>query len=100
MATTPLTRPDIAIIGAGLAGLYAALEAADRGATVTLITKGALRASNSFMAQGGIAAAIGPGDSPEQHYADTITAGRGLCDPAAVRVLVTEGIDRIGDLER
>ena len=47
-----------------------------------------------------MAAAIGPGDSPDQHFADTITAGRGLCDPAAVRVLVTEGIDRIGDLER
>lgn len=99
LRTTP-TRPQVAIIGAGLAGLYAALEAAGRGAAVTLITKGSLRTSNSFMAQGGIASAIGPGDSPDQHFADTVTAGRGLCDPAAVSVLVTEGIDRIGDLER
>ena len=99
LRTTP-TRPQVAIIGAGLAGLYAGLEAADRGATVTLITKGSLRTSNSFMAQGGIASAIGPGDSPDQHFADTVTAGRGLCDPAAVSVLVAEGIDRIGDLER
>ena len=99
LRSTP-TRPQVAIIGAGLAGLYAALEAADRGAAVTLVTKGSLRTSNSFMAQGGIASAIGPGDSPDQHFADTITAGRGLCDLAAVSVLVTEGIDRIGDLER
>ncbi len=93
-------RPQIAIVGAGLAGLYGALHAASQGATVTLITKGALRTSNSFMAQGGVAAAIGPGDSPDLHFADTITAGRGLCDPAAVRVLVDEGIERILDLER
>ena len=94
------SRPDLLIAGAGLAGLYAALAAADRGGDVTLVTKGSLRASNSFMAQGGVAAAIGPGDDPEQHLADTVTAGRGLCDPQAVRVLVTEGIDRIRDLAR
>ena len=94
------SRPDLLIAGAGLAGLYAALAAADRRADVTLVTKGSLRASNSFMAQGGVAAAIGPGDDPRQHLADTVTAGRGLCDPQAVRVLVTEGIDRIGDLAR
>ena len=52
------------------------------------------------MAQGGVAAAIGSGDSPDLHFADTITAGRGLCDPAAVRVLVDEGVERIRDLER
>ena len=94
------SRPDLLIAGAGLAGLYGALQAAEQGAAVTLVTKGSLRASNSFMAQGGVAAAIGPGDDPEQHLADTLTAGRGLCDPAAVRVLVTEGIDRIADLAR
>jgi L-aspartate oxidase len=94
------SRPDLLIAGAGLAGLYGALQAADRGAAVTLVTKGSLRASNSFMAQGGVAAAIGPGDDPGQHLADTITAGRGLCDAEAVRVLVTEGIDRITDLAR
>ncbi len=100
VSTPHPNRPQIAIIGAGLAGLYGALHAASLGATVTLITKGGLRASNSFMAQGGVAAAIGAGDSPDLHFADTITAGRGLCDPAAVRVLVDEGVERIRDLER
>ena len=47
-------------------------------------------------AQGGIAAALGPGDSPEQHLADTLTAGAGVCDDAAVRALVTEGPARCG----
>jgi L-aspartate oxidase len=94
------TTPDLLVVGAGLAGLYAALRAADRGAGVTLVTKGSLRASNSFMAQGGVAAAIGPGDSPAQHAEDTIRVGRGLCDPAAVTVLVEEGVRRIGDLTR
>jgi L-aspartate oxidase len=96
----PFTTPDLLVVGAGLAGLYAALQAADRGAGVTLVTKGSLRASNSFMAQGGVAAAIGPGDSPAQHAADTIRVGRGLCDPAAVTVLVEEGVRRIGELTR
>jgi L-aspartate oxidase len=92
--------PDLLVVGAGLAGLYAALQAADRGAAVTLVTKGSLRASNSFMAQGGVAAAIALGDSPAQHAEDTIRVGRGLCDPAAVAVLVEEGVRRIGDLTR
>jgi L-aspartate oxidase len=92
------TTPDLLVVGAGLAGLYAALRAADRGASVTLVTKGSLRASNSFMAQGGVAAAIGPGDSPARHAEDTIRVGRGLCDPAAVAVLVEEGVRRIADL--
>ena len=100
MRNHPFTTPDLLVVGAGLAGLYAALRAADRGAAVTLVTKGSLRASNSFMAQGGVAAAIGPGDSPAQHAEDTIRVGRGLCDPAAVTVLVEEGVRRIGDLTR
>ena len=100
MSRATPTRPQVAVIGAGLAGLYGALSAAAQGASVTLVTKGSLRASNSFMAQGGIAAAIGPGDSPDQHLADTLTAGRGLCNADAVGVLVTEGIERIGSLER
>ena len=90
------TTPDLLVVGAGLAGLYAALRAADRDAAVTLVTKGSLRASNSFMAQGGVAAAIAPDDSPAQHAEDTIRVGRGLCDPAAVAVLVEEGVRRIG----
>jgi L-aspartate oxidase len=90
---------DLLVAGAGLAGLYAALEAARRGASVVLVTKGSLRSSNSFYAQGGVAAAIGPDDRPELHLADTLAAGRGLCDPAAVEVLVSEGPARMRDLE-
>ena len=93
-------KADVLVVGAGLAGLHAALCAAGRGAAVTLVTKGGLRASNSYMAQGGIAAAIGPGDHPDLHLADTIRVGRGLCDPAAVRVLVDAGGAAIDGLEQ
>jgi len=80
--------------------MYAALEAATAGARVVLVTKGSLRASNSFYAQGGIAAAIGPDDHPALHMEDTIRAGRGLSNPAAVRVLASEAAGRIADLRR
>ena len=100
MSSQDPVRTDVLVLGAGLAGLYAALHAAELGAAVTLVTKGSLQASNSYMAQGGVAAAVGAGDSPALHADDTLTVGRGLCDPAAVRVLVEEGADRIGDLER
>ena len=93
-------RTDVLVVGAGLAGLYASLEASARGARVTLVTKGSLQASNSFMAQGGIAAAVGPDDDPELHLADTLAVGRGLADPAAAAVLVREGVDRVADLGR
>jgi L-aspartate oxidase len=89
---------DLLVAGAGLAGLYAALQAAEAGATVRLVTKGTLRASNSFEAQGGVAAAIGGDDDPALHMEDTLRAGRGLCDPAAVEMLVTEGPARIRHL--
>src|SRR5918998_1367195 len=79
MATRAL-HPDLLVVGAGLAGLYAALHAARGGARVALVTKGALRASTSFHAQGGIAAAVGADDSPADHAADTMRVGRGLCD--------------------
>jgi L-aspartate oxidase len=91
---------DLLVAGAGLAGLYAALHAADQGATVVLVSKGSLRTSNSFYAQGGVAAAIGPDDDPELHLADTLLVGRALCDRAAVELLVHEGPSRIADLER
>jgi L-aspartate oxidase len=100
MGSTVTVRTDVLVLGAGLAGLYAALHAAGQGAAVTLATKGSLQASNSYMAQGGVAAAVGADDGFEQHAADTIAVGRGLCDPAAVRVLVEEGPARISDLER
>jgi L-aspartate oxidase len=99
MSSDAPVRTDVLVLGAGLAGLYGALRAAAQGARVTLVTKGSLQASNSYLAQGGVAAAIGRGDSPADHAADTIAAGRGLCDPAAVDVLVAEGPERIADLE-
>jgi len=99
MASATPVRTEVLVLGAGLAGLYAALAAARRGADVVLATKGSLQASNSYMAQGGVAAVVADGDSFAQHAADTIAAGRGLCDPAAVDVLVQGGPERIADLE-
>ena len=75
----------------------AALTAAPR-SRVALVTKGALEEGCSRWAQGGIAAAVGPDDSPEQHAADTLAAGRGLGDPRAVAVLVEEGPRRVREL--
>lgn len=81
---------DVLVIGAGAAGLTAALAAAARGACVLVLARGSLPESNSAWAQGGIAAALDPADSPGIHVADTLTAGAGLCDPAAVAVLAHE----------
>jgi L-aspartate oxidase len=90
---------DVLVIGGGIAGLTAAAGAARRW-NVGLITKGTLEETTTFLAQGGIAAAIGPYDSPALHLADTLEAGVGLCDDEAVRVLVEEGPERVHDLER
>lgn len=90
---------DYLIIGSGIAGLFTALEAAKHG-TVLVITKNALEESNTRYAQGGIAAAIASGDSPQLHYEDTLVAGAGLCDSAAVRVLCDDAPARIADLLR
>jgi len=100
MGSTVTVRTDVLVLGAGLAGLYAALHAAGQGAAVTLATKGSLRASNSYLAQGGVAAAVGADDGFELHAADTMEVGRGLCDRDAVRTLAEEGPARIADLER
>src|ERR1700757_2861998 len=88
---------DFLIIGSGLAGLYAALYASKFG-KVALLTKSTLEESNSYWAQGGIAAAIDPEDSPVFHIEDTIKAGRGLCNEEAVEILVREGRERVMDL--
>ncbi len=86
---------DVVVIGAGVAGLRSALALASR-RHVLLLTKTALATGGaSARAQGGIAAAVGPGDSPRLHSADTLAAGDGLCDPAAVDVLVREGPDQV-----
>ncbi|MCZ2109596.1 MAG: L-aspartate oxidase [Dehalococcoidia bacterium] len=85
------------VLGSGIAGLFVALEVS-RSGPVLVLTKGSIDDCNTRWAQGGIAAAIGPLDSPEQHLADTISAGAGLVDPEAARVLCFEGPDRIRDL--
>jgi L-aspartate oxidase len=88
---------DYIIIGSGIAGLFTALLASKHG-TVLVLTKAALEESNTRYAQGGIAAAISPSDSPALHFEDTIAAGAGLCDTRAVEVLTGEAPARIRDL--
>jgi L-aspartate oxidase len=85
------------VLGAGAAGLWCALHAAERGA-VTIVAPGAAELSATAWAQGGIAAVSQPDDSPEQHAADTIAAGAGLCDPRAVEVLVREAPEAVAEL--
>ncbi len=91
------TKYDYVIVGSGIAGLYAAILAREHGSVVVL-TKGSIDDCNTRWAQGGIAAPIGAGDSPEQHLRDTIEAGAGLVDEEAARVLTSEAADRIRDL--
>ncbi len=93
-------RSDVVVAGAGVAGLSAALVAAEDGASVLVLAKASHRSSNSYAAQGGIAAAVGPGDDPELHAADTLAAGRGLCRSSAVGLLTEEAPARIADLRR
>jgi L-aspartate oxidase len=83
---------DVVVAGSGVAGLTTALHIARHSPLrVLLVTKDVLAAGSTRWAQGGIAAALGADDSPEQHYTDTVVAGAGICDEAAVRVLVREG---------
>lgn len=88
---------DFLIIGSGLAGLYSAFEASKYG-SVAIVTKSKLDVSNSYYAQGGIAAVTDSDDYPQLHLEDTLIAGRGLCDYTPVDILVNEGPDRIKDL--
>jgi L-aspartate oxidase len=91
---------DVVVVGSGVAGLTAALHAADAvgDGSVLLVTKVLVDAGSTRWAQGGVAAALGPDDSPEEHLRDTLAAGVGLCDVAAVRVLCEEGPARLHEL--
>ena len=95
-----VTRADVVVVGSGIAGLTAALRihAADPALRMLVVTKDVLAAGSTQWAQGGIAAALGPGDTPEQHERDTLVAGAGVCDGDAVRVLVTEGPAAVHEL--
>lgn len=91
------------VVGSGIAGLYSALLAAEAGAEVVLLTKGALADSNTYYAQGGISAVLdepAPGDTVAAHIADTLAAGAGHCNEEAVRVLCTEARVDIAGLGR
>lgn len=96
-------RRRLVVVGSGIAGLYSALLAADAGADVVLLSKGALADSNTFFAQGGISAVLdepAPGDTVAAHITDTLKAGAGHCNEEAVRVLCTEARLDIRGLER
>jgi L-aspartate oxidase len=97
---SPLERLDVLVVGSGVAGLSAAVRLAELGgARVGVLTKGELEQSTTRWAQGGIAAVLpGDEDSTDLHLADTLRAGAGLCDQAAVRVLVDEGSERVHEL--
>lgn len=95
--------PRLIVVGSGIAGLYAALLAAERGADVVLLSKAALTDSNTSYAQGGICAVLdlpAPGDTVEAHIEDTLSAGAGHCDPEAVAVLCREARQDIAGLLR
>ena len=90
-------NPDFLVIGAGVAGMRAAIELAGAG-SVLVVAKDSLRESSSEYAQGGIAVALSDDDEVELHEQDTLFAGDGLCDRAAVRTLVEDGPARIQEL--
>ncbi|MDQ0726026.1 L-aspartate oxidase [Microbacterium sp. W4I20] len=89
---------NVLVVGSGIAGLTAALHAQESGHDVTLVTKGALGDGSTGYAQGGVAGVYGPDDSAQQHAADTMVAGAGLSDAAAVDALVADGAERIAEL--
>ena len=91
---------DVVVVGSGAAGISAALAAAGHGRRVLLLTKEGIGDGSTPLAQGGLAAAIGPGDDRGLHRRDTLAAGAGLCDPAAVASLVAEAPAEIARLAR
>jgi L-aspartate oxidase len=99
LSSMPAARTDVIVIGSGIAGLFTAVKAAEH-RRVLLIAKKSVTDSNTRHAQGGIAAVIAENDSPLYHRQDTLIAGAGLCDHAAVDVLVHEGPDGVRELIR
>ena len=89
---------DVLIIGAGLAGLYLALKLAPRPLCRASRRRRSAQAASSAWAQGGLAAALDPKDSPAQHAADTVKAGAGLVDPVIARLIAEDGPARVLDL--
>jgi len=100
MSDAPQIDAELAVVGAGAAGLYVALCAAQEGASVALVSATTLAQTASYWAQGGLAAAIGPDDSAQLHELDTERAGRGLVRRSAAAVLCAEAPERVRDLER
>ncbi|MGO4256540.1 L-aspartate oxidase [Marmoricola sp. RAF53] len=92
------TEADVVVVGSGIAGLTAALRLRGQVGKVLVVTKDVLSAGSTQWAQGGIAAALGPGDTPLEHEIDTLVAGAGVCDAEAVRALVTEGPEAVHEL--
>ena len=91
-------KTDVLIVGSGIAGLYAALHISVSLSCMVITKTDKIEKSNSWLAQGGIAAVISPTDNIESHVADTLEAGAGLCNEEAVRVLVSEGPENIREL--
>jgi L-aspartate oxidase len=91
------TECDLLVVGGGVGGFYAALCAANE-ADVVVLTKGPIKTTASYLAQGGVAAAVGADDDPALHAEDTIAVGRGLSRPSAVSVLTSEAPARVADL--
>jgi L-aspartate oxidase len=99
MARAGLIEADVAVVGAGAAGLYAALTASRAGARVALVSATALAQTASYWAQGGLAAAVAVDDSPERHLEDTLAAGRRAGRPSTARVLCEDAPERVRELE-
>ena len=97
-ARLPQQFTDVLVIGGGVAGLRSAIAAAEVGADVLLLTKDTIAESNTWYAQGGIAAVLQPLDSYEAHVEDTEIAGAGLCDQNAVNIVIKEGPARVLEL--
>ncbi|HSV14934.1 MAG TPA: FAD-binding protein, partial [Tepidisphaeraceae bacterium] len=97
-ARLPQQFTDVLVIGGGVAGLRAAIAAADGGVDVLVLTKDTIDESNTWYAQGGIAAVLQPMDSIESHIKDTEIGGAGLCDDKAVRIVIEEGPQRVLEL--